>query len=113
MGTDGYKGWTRAQLVEELERLQNLVDMLSGMDGVHKSINERGAGRKPTLTKELVADVKAMKASGETLRTISRSLDISLGLVHKACHLESVNELRYEHDPDQISIFELETGGQG
>ena len=111
MDTDNYEGWTRSQLVKELDRLQGLVDKFGGADGVHKSINERGAGRKPTLTKELLADVKAMRASGETLRSISRSLGISLGLVHKACHLDDTSGLRSEYDPVQISIYELKPDG--
>jgi len=109
LGADDYEGWTRAQLIEEMQRLQNLVDILANTASVHKSNNERGAGRKPTLTSELVAEINAMKASGATLRTISRSLGISLGLVHKACHFDACGVMRSEcvHDPDQMSIFEI------
>ena len=107
MGAEIYKGWTKGQLVEELERLQEIVDRLGGEDVVHKSKNERGAGRKPTITRELVADVKAMKAAGESFRTISRSLGMSLGLVHKAYHLTDGQVLSHDIMPNQISIFEL------
>ena len=69
--------------------------------------NERGAGRKPTLTSELAADVRAMKTAGETYREISRSLGISVGLAHKACHLPDNQGLRPDAMPEQISIFEL------
>ena len=67
MGAEMYEGWTRGQLMEELERLQGLVDKLGGEGVVRKPKNERGAGRKPTLTRALVADVKATKAAAGVL----------------------------------------------
>ncbi|MCL2853934.1 MAG: hypothetical protein FWE20_13090 [Defluviitaleaceae bacterium] len=106
MGAEMYKGWTRVQLLEELERLQELVRKLGGEAVVHKSNNERGAGRKPTLTRALVADVKALKGTGVSFREISKSLGVSLGLAHKAYHLSDDQWLRTECMPDQISIFD-------
>ena len=104
MGAEMYRGWTKAQLLDELERLQELVDKLGHLseDVVQKTKNERGAGRKPILTKALLADVKNMKAAGLSFREISKSLGISLGLVHKAYHLPDGQGLCTECTPDQI-----------
>ena len=53
MGAEMYKGWSRGQLIDELKRLQSVVDKLGGDGGTRKSINERGAGRKPTDSGDL------------------------------------------------------------
>ena len=92
--------------MDELERLQEIVDKLGGEGVVHKSINERGAGRKPTLTMGLVEEVRALKAAGKPFREISISLGISVGLVHKAYHLTDGQGLRTEFLPGQISIYD-------
>ena len=46
--------------------------------------NERGAGRKPKLTDETAAEIRACRAEGMTFRAIADKTGLSLGLVHKA-----------------------------
>jgi uncharacterized coiled-coil protein SlyX len=53
--------------------------------------NERGAGRKPKLTKELIHEVKCLRGDGLTQRAIADKLSISVGLVNKACNTLGLN----------------------
>ena len=46
--------------------------------------NERGAGRKPKLTDDLIAQIKALSNGKLTQREIANIFNISLGLVNKA-----------------------------
>lgn len=61
--------------IEMIERMQR-----EGVKPVH---NARGAGRKPKLTPEQVEEIKVMRASGDSLKKIAKSMNCSVGLVHK------------------------------
>lgn len=61
--------------IELIEQLQ-----AEGIKPVH---NARGAGRKPKFTPKQVEEIKAMRASGNSLESIAKEMKCSVGLVHK------------------------------
>jgi len=48
--------------------------------------NERGAGRKPKISPELIHEVNCLRVDGLSQRAIAEKLSISVGLVNKACN---------------------------
>ena len=60
--------------IELIEQLQAEV-----IKPVH---NARGAGRKPKFTSKQVEEIKAMRASGESIKSIAKEMNCSVGLVH-------------------------------
>lgn len=95
-----YESWKKVDLINECHRLHKLIDeQIKELEQLkmYKAMaaesywatpkNERGAGRKPKLTRELQDEIKRMRETGETLRQIAKSLGVSTGLVHKALKL--------------------------
>jgi hypothetical protein len=108
MNMKNYSKWTKEELTEEIEALHKLINKQRDEIGKLRSEdehvqklkkeltekisdaywaprrNDRGAGRKSKINKELVTEVKEKKKSGMTFRAIAETLNISLGLAYKA-----------------------------
>jgi len=105
---DIFKGWLKPDFIREIKRLENVIDELkSEKDNVQKLKNERGAGRKPKLTRELHTDIVNRINGGENYRYIAKRLKISVGLVGKAKNMndDEIEKLSYEFEPVHI-VFE-------
>ncbi len=67
-------------LTEENERFHKIIYE-------HQKVhNERGAGRKKKLTKDVINTVHKYVNDGKTQREISGIMGLSLGLINKACN---------------------------
>lgn len=78
-----------AELEAEIKRLENELAYFQYKNNAHKINNERGAGRKTKLTPFLLKVVSQYRAQGKSQREIAGLLDVSVGLVNKACKLGS------------------------
>jgi hypothetical protein len=73
------------ELEAEIKRLENELAYYQYKNNAHKIINERGAGRKTKLTPYTLKVVSQYRTQGKSQREIAELLDISVGLVNKAC----------------------------
>ncbi len=73
------------ELESEIKRLENELAYYRYINDAHKIINERGAGRKTKLTPFILNTIKRYRTQGKSQREIAGLLDISVGLVNKAC----------------------------
>ena len=91
-----FEGWTKQDFINEIDRLQRMnyslyKDIkhiesdyqLQNNQVLPKPANERGAGRKPILSDNSIKLIKLYREKGESIRTIARWLNISVGTVHK------------------------------
>lgn len=119
---DRYKGWMKHDFVDEVIKLKGMLDeqeieletLRAEREYVQKlkdelqeklseehwkpKKNERGAGRKPMLTRELYADIMRQKDAGNSYRQIAKSLGVSVGLVGKACNMSGVAVEQLKHE---------------
>lgn len=70
---------TITELKIEIEKLQNEIQQLKNE---HKH-NNRGAGRKPKLSKEEVARANMLRIQGLSYKKIAEEIGCSVGLIHK------------------------------
>jgi len=74
---------------EHVQQLKNEFNEKLSEEYWKPAKNERGAGRKPKLTKELHSEIIRRKKSGETYRQIANAVGLSLGTVNKACNTDA------------------------
>lgn len=91
---------TKADLIKEVDQLKAIIEnqekelsRLRAKEAEANAIisgkyfeptqNERGAGRKPKITREIKEEVDACKNQGMTYREIAEKMGLSLGYVHK------------------------------
>lgn len=70
------------KVAEKSDAQIQLIEELQGKN-VKPVHNARGAGRKPKFTSKQVEEIKAMRASGESIKSIAKEKNCSVGLVHK------------------------------
>lgn len=72
------------ELAEALQRIAELEAELEAVkNSVHKSKNERNAGRKSKFGNEEKGIVTMLFLQGKSYRAIAKEMNCSLGLVHK------------------------------
>lgn len=86
-------------LESELNILKNEADYIKNLKAEYQSVlhdiywapsfNERGTGRIPKLTPNVIAYIKKHRSEGRTQREIAKMLGLSIGLVNKACNMPS------------------------
>ena len=77
-------------LLKQYQALEDKYKILQSLyeKKQEKKHNERNAGRKPILNDELIAHIQKLKnENGLTMQAIAEQLNISVGLVHKALHM--------------------------
>lgn len=74
-----------AELELEIKRLENELAYYQNKNDVQILNNERGAGRKTKLTPFVLKTINQYRARGKSQREIAELLDVSVGLVNKAC----------------------------
>jgi len=117
--------WLKSELLQEAIRLEKMVQrQASEIESLRAELelaqkinnerqvrprNERGAGRKPRLTREMYGDIMCRRNGGDSYRQIAKSLGVSVGLVGKACNMSEteVDQLGHETPPVQISNYVL------
>ena len=70
------------ELLEYKKAYEELKTTVQELKNEHKH-NERGAGRKAKFTSEEIAEIKAYKEQGKSIRAIATMFNCSVGLVHK------------------------------
>jgi DNA invertase Pin-like site-specific DNA recombinase len=78
-----YEKMSKEELIAELQR-RDSADYWAYQEGLGK--NERGAGRKPKLTPEIIKTVRAYRLEGLTYQQIATETGLSYGTVHKAAN---------------------------
>ena len=91
--------YTIKQLEEKIQKLENENERLeskykAALDLYNETLkaletqrlhNNRGGGRKPKLTPEVVEQVQALRQIGKTYPDIAATLGLAVGTVYKAC----------------------------
>jgi len=98
-----YHGWLKPDFINEIERLNKIINELQKK--TQKPKNERGAGRKSKLTRELHTDImNHIKHGEDSYRAIAKALKISVGLVGKAKNMtdNEIEKLPCEYEPLEI-----------
>lgn len=76
------------ELESEVKSLNfELMILRNDIKQASKLKNERGAGRKPKLTKPVMEQIKKLRNEGLTQSAIARQVQLSIGAVNKACKL--------------------------
>ena len=102
-----FDGWTKDDFISRIDEMQRMNYSLykdnKRLDEAYKlnendvprPKNERGAGRKPRLTKQIYSHIIFYHKKGHSIRQIIHCLEnlqgirLSVGLVHKAISLPS------------------------
>jgi|GEM_PF-1536762 len=74
---------TRAQTLDDCINAQKLINEQGEISSVHKLKNERGAGRKPKLSKKTIDEIIYMRSMHWSYRGIAETMKVSVGTVHK------------------------------
>ena len=72
-----------AKKTSKIFELEKEIEELKSNNSVHKSKNERGAGRKERFSQTEKQAMKMYRLQGKSIREIARIYECSVGLIHK------------------------------